>query len=137
MLFRSDPPAEPEIPPIELLRPGSGGSRTRTYDPATGVTTSVFDWDIGGAWRFANGITWEDSSITTMTIADGDPLSARVEVRNTCLYDDGELTVDVVADSAMWCTADDFLVTCRLEVAENGAPLFDRTWDYRFPRSFN
>ena len=132
-----DPPAEPEIPPIELLRPGSGGSRTRTYDPTTGVTTSVFDWDIGGAWRFENGITWEDSSITTMTIADGDPLSARVEVRNTCLYDDGELTVDVVADSAMWCTADDFLVTCRLEVAENGAPLFDRTWDYRFPRSFN
>ena len=24
-----DPPAEPELPPIELLRPGSGGSRTR------------------------------------------------------------------------------------------------------------
>ena len=131
-----DPPAEPEIPPIELLRPGSGGGRTRTFDPATGVTTSVFDWDIGGAWRYENGITWEDSSVTTMAIADGDPLSARVDVRNTCLYDDGELIVDVVADSAMWCTADDFLVTCRLEVKENGAPLFDRTWDYRFPRSF-
>ena len=129
-----DPPAEPEIPPIECLRPGSGGGRTRTYDPATGITTSVFDWDIGGAWRFANGITWEDSSITTMEIRDDDPLSARVAVRNTCLYDDGELVVDVVEESEMTCTATEFLVTCRLEVREDGAPLFDRTWDYRFPR---
>lgn len=129
-----DPPAEPEIPPIECLRPGSGGSRTRTHDPTTGVTTSVFDWDIGGAWRFANGITWEDSSVTTMAIRDDDPLSARVVVENTCLYDDGALVADVVARSEMACTATEFLVTCRLEVREDGAPLFDRTWDYRFPR---
>ncbi|MGA0121600.1 MAG: CocE/NonD family hydrolase [Gaiellales bacterium] len=131
-----DPPAEPEIPPIEQLRPGSGGGRTRAYDPATGVTTTVFDWDIGGAWRFANGITWEDSSVTTMRIADGDPLSAEVEVRNTCLYDDGSLVVDIVEESRMTCTADDYVVSCRLEVAENGQPLLDRTWDYRFPRGY-
>jgi hypothetical protein len=71
-----------------------------------------------------------------MRIADGDPLSAEVEVRNTCLYDDGTLVVGIVEESRMTCTADAFLVSCRLEVAENGAPLFDRTWEYRFPRDF-
>ncbi len=131
-----DPPAEPEIPPIEQVRPSSGGGRTRTYDPATGVTETTSDWDIGGAWRFENGILWEDSSLTTMRIADGDPLSAEVEVRNTCLYDDGALVVDIVEESRMTCTADAFLVSCRLAVAENGAPPLDRTWEYRFPRDF-
>ena len=86
-----------------MLRPGSGGGRTRTYDPATGETTTVFDWDIGGAWRYENGITWEDSSVTTMTIRDGDPLSARVVVEGTCLYDDGALVVDIAVRGEMTC----------------------------------
>jgi hypothetical protein len=34
----------------------------------------------------------------------------------------------------MRCTAADYLVACTLTVQENGAPLFDRTWDYTFPR---
>ncbi len=132
-----DLPAEPKIPPVELLRPGSGGSRTRTYDAATSITTSVFDWDIGGAWKFENGIVWEDSSVTTMSIKDGDPLSAEVIVENTCLYDDGTLKVDIVARSTMACTATDYLVTCLLDVRENDESCFNRTWNYSFPRDHN
>ena len=132
-----DPPFEPPIPEIEMLRPGSGGSRTRTYDPATGVTETVFDWDIGGAWKYENGLVWEDSSITTMRIKDDDPLSAEVVVENTSLYEDGELTVAIVAHSEMRCTATDYIVSCTLTVQENGAPLLDRTWDYTFPRDHN
>jgi hypothetical protein len=69
-----------------------------------------------------------------MRIKDDDPLSAEVIVENTSHYDDGELTVDIVAHSEMRCTATDYLVACTLTVQENGAPLFDRTWDYTFPR---
>jgi hypothetical protein len=132
-----DPPFEPPIPEIEMLRPGSGGSRTRTYDPATGITETIFDWDIGGAWKYENGIVWEDSSITTMRIKDDDPLSAEVIVENTSLYEDGELTATIVAHSEMRCTATDYLVSCTLTVHENGTPLLDRTWDYVFPRDHN
>ncbi len=72
-----------------------------------------------------------------MRIADGDPLSAEVIVENTSLYEDGELTVTIVAHSEMRCTATDYLVSCTLTVHENGAPLLDRTWDYVFPRDHN
>ena len=132
-----DPPAEPAAVPIEMLRSGSGGSRVMTYNQGTGRTDLVFDWDIGGAWKYENGITWEDSSVTTMSIMDNDPLSAEVIVENTCLFDDGTLQVDIIARSTMSCTATDYLVSCLLDVSENGERCFSKTWDYTFPRDHN
>ncbi|MEI7761110.1 MAG: CocE/NonD family hydrolase [Thermoleophilia bacterium] len=129
-----DPPAEPAAVPIEMLRSGSGGARTVTYNQGTGRTDLVFDWDIGGAWKFENGLIWEDSSVTTLSITDGDPLSAEVVVENTSLYEDGDRTVEIVCRGAMSCTADDFLVTSQLDVRENGRRMFSRAWDCRFPR---
>ena len=129
-----DPPAEPAAAPVEMLRSGSGGSRILTRNQGTGRTEVVFDWDIGGAWKFENGIVWEDSSTTTMSITDDDPLSAEVVVENTSLYDDGTLRVDIVARSTMASTATDYLVSCLLDVRENGNRCFAKTWDYTFPR---
>ena len=129
-----DAPAEPALPPMEMLESGSGGGRTTTHDLMTGRTEAVFDWDMGGTWRFENGIVWGGTSVTTMGITEGDPLSAEVHVRNTERFEEGDLRVDIVADAVMSCTLGEFLVTSSLEVRENGARVFARTWDHRFPR---
>ncbi len=134
VLREFDPPAEPPAVPIEMLRSGSGGSRTVTYNQGTGRTDIVFDWDIGGAWKFENGLIWEDSSVTTLSIIDGDPLSAEVVVENTSLYEDGDRKVQIIASGRMSCTADAFLITSHLDVREDGRRTFTRTWDSRFPR---
>lgn len=129
-----DDPAEPPLPPMEMLESGSGGGRTTTHDLMTGRHEAVFDWDMGGTWRFENGVVWGGTSVTTMGITEGDPLSAEVHVVNTERFEEDDLRVDIVADGRMTCTRTEFLVTSSLEVRENGTRLFARTWDHRFPR---
>ena len=73
---------------------------------------------------------------TTMTIRDGDPLSARVVVEGTCLYDDGALVVDIAVRGEMTCTATDFLVETSLVVHEHGALVAAPVWRHAFPRAF-
>ena len=76
-----DEPEQPEPPPTELLHGGSGGFRRIERDLASGATQLIFDWDCGGRVRFRNGIEYEDTSGATYSIAEGDPLSARVRHR--------------------------------------------------------
>jgi uncharacterized protein len=129
-----DPPAEPPPLAVDRLAPGSGGGRTITRNLASGRTDLVFDWDCGGRTRLANGIVYEDTSVVTYSICDGDPLSARVEVVNTAVSGRGDWLVEIRATGVMTCTATEFETTSTLEVSEDGAPLFQRTWNHRFPR---
>ncbi len=129
-----DAPAEPEPLVTETLHPGSGGGRRIVRDLATGRTDLVFDWDCGGLTRLPNGIEYEDTSVATYSIHDGQPLSARVYVENTSTSARGDWKVEIRATGTMTCTASEFLTTSILDVSEDGAPLFSRTWEHRFPR---
>lgn len=129
-----DPPAEPPGIPVELLRSGSGGSRSVRHDLGTGRRELVFDWDCGGRVRLPNGIEYEDTSVTTFAIVEGRPLTARVDVANTSSFGRGALQIEIASRGTMTCDADAFLVTSTLEVDENGVRVFARTWTHRFPR---
>ncbi len=129
-----DPPEEPPALPAELVRSGSGGSRSVRRDLGTGRVELVFDWDCGGRSRLANGVEYEDTSVTTYAIEEGRPLTARVDVENTSVFAREGLEIAIAARGTMTCDADDFLVTSTLEVAENGVRAFARTWTHRFPR---
>jgi uncharacterized protein len=129
-----DPPAEPAPLAIETLRSGSGGGRSVTRDLAAGRAELVFDWDCGGLARLPNGLLYEDTSVATYAIVEGDPLSARVEVRNTADYGRGDWRVHVEATGVMTSTATHFLVSSRLDVYEGDTRIAVRAWDDEFPR---
>jgi len=129
-----DPPAEPAPLVIEQVRSGSGGGRTVTRDLASGRTDVLFDWDCGGLVLLPNGLLYEDTSVTTYSIVEGEPLSARVDVHNTSVTGRDGWRVEIAANGTMTSSADEFLVTSRLELVEDGVRTFARTWTHRFPR---
>jgi hypothetical protein len=131
-----DEPEEPEALATTLLHGGSGGFRRIERDLASGRTELIFDWDCGGRTRYPNGIEYEDTSVATYSIVEGDPLSARVRVENTCGHGRGDWQVSIRAVGTMTCTATTFLVTSELEVTEGATPVFARTWTHEFPRDY-
>jgi putative CocE/NonD family hydrolase len=129
-----DPPEEPPELPVTNVHAGSGGSRRIQRDLTKGTSDLVFDWDCGGLYRFANGIEYEDTSVATYTIADGDPLSARMQIVNTGSYGRGDWQIAIKAIGTMTCTATTFRTTSELEVHEGATRVFARTWTHEFPR---
>jgi putative CocE/NonD family hydrolase len=129
-----DPPEEPEPLAVEQVRPGSGGGRRITRDLTNGGSELVFDWDLGGVERLPNGIVYGDTSIASYTIAEGDPLSARVEVRNTAAWGRDNREVRIRATGVMTATATHFVVSSDLEVDEGEVRIADRAWTHEFPR---
>ena len=131
-----DAPEEPEPLATTLLHAGSGGFRRIERDLASGRSELIFDWDCGGRTRYPNGIEYEDTSVATYSIVEGDPLSARVRVENTSGHGRGDWQVSIRAVGTMTCTATTFLVTSELEVSEGATPVFARTWTHEFPRDY-
>ena len=129
-----DEPSEPVALASETLSTGSGGSRRIERDLGTGRTDLIFDWDCGGRSRLANGLEYEDTSVATYSIVEGDPLSARVRVVNTSFTARDRWQVSISAIGTMTCTATTFLVTSELEVVEGATRVFSRTWTHEFPR---
>jgi hypothetical protein len=75
-----------------------------------------------------------DVNRTTYRIADGDPLSAEVEVFCSSALGRGEWQTLVETRSRMRATASEFLVTQRLDAYEGDEPVCSRTWELSFPR---
>jgi hypothetical protein len=129
-----DEPEEPEGLVTTLLAKGSGGFRRVERDLASGRTELIFDWDCGGRSLLPNGIEYEDTSVATYSIVEGDPLSARVRVANTAWHARGAWQFSIRAVGTMTCTATSFLVSSELEVHEGEVQVFARTWTHEFPR---
>ncbi|MHB8505136.1 MAG: CocE/NonD family hydrolase, partial [Acidimicrobiales bacterium] len=53
-------------------------SRRIIQDLATSGAAVVFDWDVGGRTRLPDGLEMDGRNVTTYSIREGDPLSARV-----------------------------------------------------------
>jgi hypothetical protein len=118
----------------EILEPGRT-HRTRTYDPATGRREIRFEWDVGGHRRLVgSGIEMEDTNVTAYRIADGDPLSAEVQVACMSALARGDWRTRVETDSRMTSTATEFLVTQRVDAYAGAERVRSRAWELRFPR---
>jgi uncharacterized protein len=129
-----DAPEEPAALPSEQLEGRAGGSRTLLRDLGTGRAQLGFDWDLGGLVQLDNGLLYQDTSVATYTLVEGDPLSAEVRVENTAIGGRKDSRVDIVATGVMTCSETQFLVTSELEVRERGRRIFARTWTHAFPR---
>jgi hypothetical protein len=128
------PPEQADALAVETIEPGRT-NRVQSFDLATGVHEIHFEWDVGGHRRLVEaGTEMEDTNVTTYRITDGDPLSAAVHVRCTTALGRGDWRTRVETDSAMTSTADEFLVTQRLDAYEGEERIRSRTWELRFPR---
>ena len=129
-----DPPQEPAPLSTEQVEGRPGGSRTVTRDLGSGRAELSFDWDMGGLTRIPNGLLYQDTSVASYSVVEGDPLSAEVRVENTSVGGREDSRVDIRATGVMTSSATHFLVTSELEVRERGHRVFARTWTHEFRR---
>jgi putative CocE/NonD family hydrolase len=120
----AEPEATPRLECETLEEPGSGGRRA-SWDPLTGVATVESRWWDGGRYRYPRwDITTEDHVRVEATIADGDPLSARVRfAARSELLRGSEVDVRVETDCEMRCERDAFLLTSRQRVLDHGGEI--------------
>jgi hypothetical protein len=111
------------------------GRTSRTHRSENGTHEVAFEWDVGGRRRLAEaGTEMHDRNSTAYRIAEGDSLSAEVEVRcsSTLARDGWHARVDT--HSKMTSSAGEFFVTQRLDAYEAEEQVYSRTWEFAFPR---
>jgi uncharacterized protein len=128
---------EPEhTPGLEIERGEAvpdGRSLRRDY--GTGRLEQRFDYDVGGTVRLVGiDLLSEDSNSVAYSIVEGDPLSAEVEFRATSGIGRGGWSGRAEVAASMRADAETFHVHSELTATENGAVVFSRTWEHRFPR---
>ena len=130
------PPAEmSRVKPRTMLRAAEPAVARIEHDVATGRIDFIHQEDggrvriDGHGWVFG-GKTWRRYSL----IGD-DPLSARVELNGCEEFgrEDGSMT-RIEVRQVMSCDATHFHIHARLEVFENDAAVFARSWLERIPR---
>jgi len=116
-----------------VLRSGPAG-RTLTHDLSTGRVELAYDWQVGGLVRLPNGLEVEDRNTTVFSIAEGDPLSARVRSETAGAIGRGDWRTRCETVSEMTCDAESFHVQCTVRAWEGEKPAFERTWKRTFLR---
>ena len=128
---------EPEHSPAlatESVEAGPQGRFIRR-DLSTNLVEQVFDFDLGGTQKILDiDLETSDTNHTVYSIVEGDPLSAAVRFHATSGMARGDWRMLSEVTSEMTCDAEAFHVATTLEVTEGDAPVFVRTWTYRFPR---
>jgi hypothetical protein len=124
---RLAPFAEPECSPplaVEELAPGYS-RRTVERDVAAGAVTLLCAY--GGHRRIPGGMEIREDYSDTYSIAEGDPLSARVESTHAVGLARGAWRTRVETASAMWSDAERFFVTTTVVAYEGDEQVFERS----------
>ncbi|OQD52766.1 peptidase S15 [Streptomyces phaeoluteigriseus] len=134
--------AEPEqSPPLGVSVPA-------TLDEPRPERLLVRD-ETGGGWRlevvppdagtrvYPDGLEFTEDALTTYTIAERDPLSARFRCDRTVRLHRPERGWDtsVRTRSEVTCDETDFIATDEVVCTEDGEVVFHRTWRKRIPRT--
>lgn len=126
-------PPEGSLPlDVVELSPGHS-SRVVTRDLFTGRVELVYAYG-GGERRLPGGIVLDDTYRETFSIAEGAPLSARVETAHTVTVGRGPDRRWVEARSAMWADAERFHTRNEVDAYDRGERVFSRRWDASVPR---
>ncbi|MDA0244449.1 MAG: CocE/NonD family hydrolase [Chloroflexi bacterium] len=120
--------------PLDVLRSEKYEHRL-AYDVVRGVTTLTQVGDAGRV-RLAgeNGLEWDEVSVQTFRIGDGEPLTAEQEVSFRVEYQRGKWQVRLETASKLTATATHFWLTHQLEGFEGGQRVFVKNWAYGIER---
>ncbi|MGH9291292.1 MAG: CocE/NonD family hydrolase [Acidimicrobiales bacterium] len=127
------PPERPPTMPLDILARHPTNHVLRT-DLVTEESSVVFDWDVGGRSRLADGLEMDGSNVTIYRIRERDPLSATVVTEQSALLRRGDFDVTVETRGEMTGTSDKFLVTMHLDAMEGSRRVLSRQWHLEFPR---
>jgi predicted acyl esterase len=132
------PPFEPPAaaPPLvyEVLRPMTI-ERETSRDLARGLSELRWTIDYGGLRRIArSGVEFEVHGPNTLTILEGDPLSAFVRCERIDRFARGEWETRVETVSTMSADRESFHVTNALDAYEGDVRVFAKTWTLTVPR---
>ena len=135
------PFAEPEAaPPVRrtVLRPGHSERRIER-DPLHRLTTTIVTNDEGSHRLEAIDLEVAQSSIQRYTIADDDPLSARVEISWRVSRARGNWRIRTETRTVMTCSPGAFEIAATLEAFQGAGEtrwrrVFSRSWDRSVPR---
>jgi uncharacterized protein len=127
-------PAE-QAPPREVTwRRAPNPTQTLHSDPASGETRYALRRDFSGAQRHPSGLEYADFDPVTLTIREGDPLSARVTVERHIEQHRGDWRVRIDLRSEMTADAEDYLISTSIDAYEGDTRVHSRTHASRVPR---
>jgi predicted acyl esterase len=127
-------PAE-QAPPLAVTwRRARNPSQTVRVDQASGETRYALMRDFSGARTHPNGLEYEDFDPVTLTIREGDPLSARVTVERHIAQGRGEWRVRIELRSEMTADAAEYLISTSIDAYEGDTRVHSRTHVARVPR---
>ncbi len=128
-------PAE-QAPPLQVTwRRARNPGQTVHVDPASGETRYELMRDFSGARTHPNGLEYGDFDPVTLTIREGDPLSARVTVQRHIEQGRGDWQVRIDLRSEMTADARDYLISTSIDAYEGDTRVHSRTHVSRVPRN--
>ncbi|MCB9150132.1 MAG: CocE/NonD family hydrolase [Caldilineaceae bacterium] len=127
----------PEISPLLTTKSLRNAERMRTIqnDLKSQVVQLTDYLDEGARQLLPDGIEFEHVTNDTYTIAEGDPLSARVRCEHTLKLGRGDWRVRIETASEMSADATHFYLENTLTAFDGETPFFTRTWQNSFPRA--
>jgi hypothetical protein len=129
-----EPPAHAPSLPVVALR-ARRPEHLLDHDPASGELTVRIRRDFGGGQRLPSGMEYSEYDPTTLTIRDGDPLSAKVVCERRIEMRRGEWSTRIELKSTMTASARDYLVNTVIDAYERDTRVHTRTFVRTIPRN--
>lgn len=127
------PPETAPPLPVTWLRPRQP-TQTVVLDPATGTVRYEMARDFSGAQRLPSGLEYDDRDPVTLTIREGDPLSARVRCERRIELRRGEWRTRIELESEMTADRDSYRLTTTIDAYEADTRIHTRTFTAAVPR---
>lgn len=129
-------PANPDpLPHYETLAEGHSHRRVMR-DQQTGVTEFVSDSDTGRSRHPGNRLETQELTTVHWSICAGDPLSMQGRSEWVCRMGRGDWQVETRTSLSMRCTADEWVLSARVEAHEGETRVFLRAQEFAIPRDF-
>jgi hypothetical protein len=135
-LTEFEPPETAPPLPVTWLRPRNP-SQTVILDPATGTVRYEMARGFSGAYRLPSGLEYDDRDPVTMTIREGDSLSARVRCERRIALRRGEWRTRIELESEMTADRDNYRLTTTIDAYEADRRVHTRTFTATVPREYS
>jgi uncharacterized protein len=107
--------------------------RTVCNDVLNATFELVDRLDAGWVWM-PDGLEYDNAYTATLTIAEGDPLTAHQCCDHAILLARGDWRTRIVTSSTLSADAEAFYVADTIEAYEGEAQVFAKTWSCAIPR---
>jgi hypothetical protein len=128
-----EPPAHAPALAVEQLR-ARRPEHLIGYDPASGELGVRIRRDFGGGKRLPSGMEYSEYDPTTLTIREGDPLSAKVVCERRIRMRRGEWSTRIELKSTMTCSLHGYLLNTVIDAYEGDTRIHTRTFVRTIPR---